>query len=252
MDSVKLLRYIEKPEEYSETGLTEISSLLEKYPFFQAGHSLKLKHLKMLNNSSFEEELKKSVIHIPDRKILFDYLFKHEEPKSSDRTKIEEPERKKEKKIIADTLKDNIALALEDEIEFLQKPASDNIELVIEPEDISVSNEYYELLQIDEGIEEPAIKNDQKESEQNQLIDSFLSNIPRIVPKMEAHNEPEDISLSSIQEDEGVLTETLAKIYLKQGYFDKAIQTYEKLILKFPEKNTYFAAQIEEIKKQNI
>ena len=53
----------------------------------------------------------------------------------------------------------------------------------------------------------------------------------------------------SLDENDDFITETLAKIYKEQGHYNKAIDAFEKLILKFPEKNTLFASQISEIKK---
>ena len=46
-----------------------------------------------------------------------------------------------------------------------------------------------------------------------------------------------------------MITDTLAKIYMKQGKYDKAILAYEKLSLKYPKKNSYFAGQIKKIKQ---
>ncbi|MBN2273488.1 MAG: hypothetical protein JXR41_00300 [Bacteroidales bacterium] len=80
------------------------------------------------------------------------------------------------------------------------------------------------------------------------LIDRFIETNPRIAPPVGPVPEI-DVSAESVKEDEGFLTDTLAKIYVKQGYYSKAIFAYEKLMLKYPEKSTYFAAQIEEIKK---
>lgn len=99
--------------------------------------------------------------------------------------------------------------------------------------------------------EEHAIPdNDIKKKVQADLIDRFIMTNPRIEPKMDktvAQNE--DLSRSYTEEQGVFVTETLAKIYLTQGYYSKAIDIYEKLCLKFPEKSDYFAAQIEKIRQ---
>lgn len=53
-----------------------------------------------------------------------------------------------------------------------------------------------------------------------------------------------------INENEGVYTETLAEIYVEQGYYQEAEEIYSKLILLYPEKSAYFASLIEKIKKE--
>ena len=88
-----------------------------------------------------------------------------------------------------------------------------------------------------------------KNTDENDLIAKFIIVNPRIDSVESYNDEQKDISEHSIKEDDNLLTETLAKVYIAQGYFDKALKSYEKLCLKYPEKNTYFAGQIEMIKE---
>jgi|WetSurMetagenome_2_1015567.scaffolds.fasta_scaffold03418_9 hypothetical protein len=89
-----------------------------------------------------------------------------------------------------------------------------------------------------------------KKQLQSELIDKFIISNPRIEPNREKTNlHSEDISKPYIEEGGGFITETLAKIYTNQGYYSKAIDIYEKLSLKFPEKSSYFASQIEKVKE---
>ncbi len=109
-----------------------------------------------------------------------------------------------------------------------------------------------ELLELEEeNIEENLQDTADEKVKNDELINKFIINSPHILPKKPGvgNKEQTDISESSGRENEGFITETLAKIYINQGYYSKAIFAYEKLSLKFPEKSSYFVTQIEKINK---
>ena len=92
---------------------------------------------------------------------------------------------------------------------------------------------------------------DEADNFKDDLIDRFLKEKPRIEPRspLENTDQPVDMSAVSTKENEEFFTETLAKIYIQQKHYKKAIYAYEKLCLKYPEKYGYFADQIDEIKR---
>lgn len=81
------------------------------------------------------------------------------------------------------------------------------------------------------------------------LIEQFIKDEPRIKVKKSGFFNPVNMAKKSVQESDEFITETLARIYAKQGNYHKAIRAYQKLSLKFPEKTPYFAALIEELKR---
>lgn len=87
---------------------------------------------------------------------------------------------------------------------------------------------------------------------QSELIDRFMREEPAITPVKDSQTDFSDTVnralKSSEYNDDDFLSETLAKIHQRQGNSKKAKIIYEKLQLKFPEKFTYFAGLLEEMR----
>jgi hypothetical protein len=123
------------------------------------------------------------------------------------------------------------------------------------------SDRAYTLEGIENEIEKPlselvkeinhlATSAEKEGKQKTNLIDRFIKDNPSF-PTRSSDGSVINVNinkqLDKIDDSEEFFTETLARIYVKQGLYQKAIQAFQKLSLKYPEKSVYFARQIEEV-----
>jgi tetratricopeptide (TPR) repeat protein len=217
MTAEQINQFIQAPEKLNRDTLPLLKEMTDRYPAFEAGWILYLKNLKNLGDSSFEQELINGAIRIHDRRKL--YLFLNEKNKES----LADPSGWVKSDFSDDPDVFNLIFPAEYKLEAPEKT--------------------------EESMGEVARSMQKKTGKKSSLIEKFLEVKPKM-PKVKEDESDSSQESSKQNEDESddFVTETLASIYAQQGYYKKAIQIFEKLSLKYPEKSTYFAAQIEKIK----
>ncbi|WP_051292691.1 hypothetical protein [Olivibacter sitiensis] len=87
-------------------------------------------------------------------------------------------------------------------------------------------------------------------SKTDDIIDRFIKEEPQITPPRADKITLENKARKSAEDESEFVSETLATIYIQQGLYHKAEETYSKLSLKYPEKSAYFADRIEDLRKR--
>ncbi len=246
MDLINLIRH---PELMDRETLYDLRSLIAQYPYYQTARLLMLKNLYILHDPTFDEELRRAAIYITDRKVIFNlvesahYQLKTTEKTADEKKQTKGAEQRPSTNELIDKFLKTIPVEEEKDKSKKRKPTA---------ADAAIDYVAYLL----ETEEKEDVKSEETESSPTlDLIDSFISNneqgrielkenieyVPEIADEGDKNGENED--------EEGYFTETLARIYIKQGRYSQALEIIKRLNLAYPKKNAYFADQIRFLEK---
>ena len=239
---MELTELINHPERLDRDTLYELRSYVALYPYFQTARLLMLQNLYLLHDPTFDEELRRAAIYITDRKVIFQLVEAAHYRLNVQKDNADKPAEKKE---------DNRTISLIDNfLESIPKENKEEEKKKRRPTPADAAVDYVAYLLETESHEDNG--NGPQLIGQN-LIDTFIENdkgkivlseTPEFIPQIENVGEEEQKD-----GDEGFFTETLARIYIKQGRYSKALEIIRRLSLAYPKKNAYFADQIRFLEK---
>ena len=243
---MELVELIKHPEHLDRDTLYELRSILALYPYFQTARLLMLQNLYLLHDPLFDEELRRAAIYITDRRILFQMIEAAHYRQRTPQVKEHKPENEAERKNRTISLIDNFLESIPKDDE---KAEPNTPRRKPTPADAAVDYVAYLL----ESETEQDITEDVPQLIGQSLIDTFINNdkgkivlseTPELAPELEIEQQEE-----GKEPEEGYFTETLARIYIKQGRYSKALEIIRRLSLQYPKKNAYFADQIRFLEK---
>ncbi len=217
MRNEKLIENIQNPMNISKAEIADMRISLQVFPYFASMQLLYTKGLYNTDSISYNAQLRKAAAYSGNRKLLFKLITKNVQV-------IEEKEIKK--------VEQNKEVPTPEKELGIGKPLQFN-----EKE----THSFAEWLTLTNAKKIDRIQ----EVKETNLIDKFIDTQPSISKlKREEFFSPAKSAEESLIENDEIVTETLARVYLEQEHFDKAIAAYEKLSLKYPQKNSFFANQI--------
>jgi hypothetical protein len=240
MDRQQFISYIHDPAKLDSSTLEGVKELTDRFPYCQSLQILHLLNLQQTNSVLYDEYLASTAAYIADRKrlrqLITELKTEERELKTEDReSKIEDRVQPEARSLQPEEKAPIVPVVEEDEEARLKR-----LKQIVEARLKQIALEKDEIPE----PEDPVLTKEE-------LVDKFIKEEPSISrPKPEFFN-PVKEAKSSQEDRAGLVTETLARIHIQQGNIDKAIEIYRKLSLNFPEKSSYFAAQIEKLSTEH-
>ena len=243
-----IIHFIDHPESVNEAQLSHLNELSKKYPFSGFINILLAKVFYLQNHVEYKNQLEKTAFTVTERSLLYKYIQRETLMKRIKTIVHDEEDEIENEKI--DTNEDPELIELEKNILSAAINMSIQQESQVEQEDLSQTP-------VKDLKESPKVIKDLDNAVMplsGWLRSSKTENIeeesPSVKEKKSFYSPLEKAKMSLIDNEEFV-TETLAEIHVRQGNYPKAIKIYEKLILNFPEKKTFFASRIRFIKEKS-
>lgn len=234
---INWIDYIKNPDKLNRDSLGVLHQMIEKYPYFQPARLLYLRNLYQLHDASFDKELRRAALFLPDRNALFLFIeghnYRFELASKFETAPVDSGDEDRTNSLI-----DNFLAKLPDEKSKRQKP-------------VDISTDYIAYLMQTGDMQDIVAPRMQHQD----LIDDYIGHGDRRIVLSKSDDEeftpPASVEQDNAasEENEDYFTETLAKIYIKQGRYIKAMEIIRKLSLKYPKKNRYFADQIRFLEK---
>lgn len=265
MNSAEFSYLLQHPENIDAIKTQQLNEVITEFPYFQSARAIQLKGLNKTNSFKYNQTLKKTAAYTIDRKVLFDFITspifisnsKKEVEILEEIEVIDAEDIKALHKKITESFSNINAETVADSFhqqEALTEDAkaSDVLELGKPLQFVSSEphsfNEWMQLIAQKPIVrEESQVRKIEKIEEKFNLIDRFIELNPKIKP-VDKNAINMDLTLEGSTENESLMTETLAKVYLEQKKYENAIKAYRILILKYPEKSGFFADRIKAIK----
>ena len=254
LDIAELIKH---PEQMDRDTLYELRSTLALYPYFQTARLLLLQNLYLLHDPSFDEELRRAAIYITDRKVIFQMIeaghYQLEPRTSHPDSRPSAPHSSSAQDDSQQSSSSRTLSLIDNFLESLPKDdeASER-KSQRKPTPADAAVDYVAYLLETEGDSELTQQSTPQLRGQS-LIDEFInSDKGKIVLNETPTLKPDiDDNTSDAQKEKEVAfgTETLARIYIKQGRYSQALEIIRRISLENPKKNAYFADQIRFLQK---
>lgn len=251
---MNLQQWIEHPEVLNRETLYELRTLMVRYPYFQSLRLLYLKNLYILHDGNYGAELRKNIFFIADRKVLFQQIEGENYHLRKEKLTLEGMGKEQDQPSTDRTL--SLIDAFLEEIPDdgggqLTLDYSTDYTAYLLNESTTGDDQLREVPKLyGQDLIDGFIEKSEKTSANLLVADPEETNVDQLfLIDTESTLEEDDSDSVEIEEDDSCFTETLAKIYIKQQRYSKALEIIKKLSLKYPKKNAYFADQMRFLEK---